>query len=393
MLEVRANLMPRREGGVQRRHDLDWLRVIAVFLLLPFHSARVFDPFEDFYVHSAETSEALFWSVIAFIGVWQMELLFVLAGAASWYAFGRRTAHEYRIERVKRLLVPFLFGLVVIVPIQSYVAIVWRDGGGSIPAFTADYWTMQREFGGYDGGFTPGHLWFILYLFLYSMVAAPLFARWRARAGPRRWVFWYLALMPLVLYIGDAVPWPEDGPQNLFYSFALFVGGFLLVSEPRLEAAIDDAWRWLAPVAGVLVAGQLWLWISGTGERWDTGAMSVVLDLWSATVVWVSVLALLALGKRFLSFETAFLRWGNEAAYPIYLLHQSVIIVVAWAALTAFAMPALPGFMVVFVGSLFTTVALYELVVRRTNATRFLFGMKPLARVPREHRAHVPAVR
>lgn len=393
MLEVRENLMPRQEGGVQRRHDLDWLRVIAVFLLLPFHSARVFDPFEDFYVHSAETSEALFWSVIAFIGVWQMELLFVLAGAASWYAFGRRTAHEYRIERVKRLLVPFLFGLVVIVPIQSYLAIVWRDGGGSIPAFTADYWTMQREFGGYDGGFTPGHLWFILYLFLYSMVAAPLFARWRARAGPRRWVFWYLTLMPLVLYIGDAVPWPEDGPQNLFYSFALFVGGFLLVSEPRLEAAIDDAWRWLAPVAGALVAGQLWLWISGTGERWDTGVISVVLDLWSATVVWVSVLALLALGKRFLSFETAFLRWGNEAAYPIYLLHQSVIIVVAWAALTAFALPALPGFMAVFMGSLFTTVALYELVVKRTNATRFLFGMKPLARVPREHRAHVPAVR
>ncbi len=124
---------------------------------------------------------------------------------------------------------PFLFGLVVIVPIQSYLAIVWRDGSASIPAFTADYWTMQREIGGYDGGFTPGHLWFIFYLFLYSMVAAPLFARWRARTGPRRWVFWYLALMPLVLYVGDAVPWPEDGPQNLFYSFALFVGGFLLV--------------------------------------------------------------------------------------------------------------------------------------------------------------------
>ena len=58
---------------------------------------------------------------------------------------------------------------------------------------------MHREFGGYDGGFTPGHLWFILYLFLYSMVAAPLFVRWRARAGPRRWVLWYLALMRLVL--------------------------------------------------------------------------------------------------------------------------------------------------------------------------------------------------
>ena len=199
---------------MQRRHDLDWLRVIAVFLLLPFHSARVFDPFEDFYVHSAATSEALFWSVIAFIGQWQMELLFVLAGAASWYAFGRRNAHEYRIERVKRLLVPFLFGLVVIVPIQSYLAIVWRDGSASIPAFTTDYWTMQGEALGYDGGFTPGHLWFILFLFVYSMVAAPLFARWRSRTGPRRWVPWYLFLMPLVMFLSDAVSWPEDGPAE-----------------------------------------------------------------------------------------------------------------------------------------------------------------------------------
>jgi peptidoglycan/LPS O-acetylase OafA/YrhL len=332
--------------------------------------------------------------VIAFIAVWQMELLFVLAGAASWNAFGRRTVHAYSIEPVKSLRVPFLFGLVVIVPIQSYLAIVWRGGGGSIPAFTADYWTMQREIGGYDGGFTPGHLWFILYLFLYSMVAAPLFARWRARTGPRRWASWYLALMPLVLYLGDAVPWPEDGPQNRFYSFARVVGGFLLVSEPRLEAAIDGAWRWLAPVAGGLIAGQLWLWISGAGDRWDAGAMSVVLDLWSATVVWVSVLALLALGKRFLSFETAFLRWGNQAAYPIYLLHQSVIIVVAYAVLSAFTVPALPGFVLVSFGSLLATVALYESVVKRTDVTRFLFGMKPLAAPePREQRARVPALR
>ncbi len=71
-----------------------------------------------------------------------------------------------------------------------------------------------------------------------------------------------------------------------------------------------------------------------------------------------------------------------------------MIIVVAWAALTAVALPALPGFVLVFVGSLLTTVALYELVVKRTNVTRFLFGMKPLvARVPSERRAHVPAFR
>jgi peptidoglycan/LPS O-acetylase OafA/YrhL len=201
--------------------------------------------------------------------------------------------------------------------------------------------------------------------------------------------------MPLVLFLGDAIPWPEDGPQNLFYSFALFVGGFLLVSEPRLERAIDDAWRWLAPVAGVLVGSQLWFWQSGTWDRWDaSGAVSDLLDVWVAAVTWVSVLALLALGKRFLSFDAPFLRWANEGAYPIYLLHQSVIVVVAYAVLTAHAWPALPGFVIVFAVSLLATVALYELVVKRTNVTRFVFGMKPLAaREPSRRDERVPAFR
>ncbi len=362
---------------MERRHDLDWLRVGAVLLLLPFHSARVFDPFEDFYVHSSTTSEPLFWSVVAFISMWQMELLFVLAGAASWFAFGKRTASEYRAERVKRLLVPFLFGLVVIVPIQQYLAIVWRGGSASVAAFTTHYWGMQGEIGGYDGAFTFGHLWFVFYLFLYSLAAAPLFARWHARAGGRRWVGWYLVLMPFVMWIGEALPWPEDGPQNLFYSFALFVSGFLLVSEPRLERAIDDAWRGLVPLGVILVASRLWLGASGTYAEWDEGAMSVVLDVYRLTVTWVAVLALMALGRRFLSFETPFLRWANEGAYPIYLLHQSVIIVVAYAMLEAWVAPAVAGWAIVTVVSLAATVGAYELLVRPWNPVRVLFGMKP----------------
>jgi peptidoglycan/LPS O-acetylase OafA/YrhL len=93
--------------------------------------------------------------------------------------------------------------------------------------------------------------------------------------------------------------------------------------------------------------------------------------------MWVAVLALLSLGKRFLSFETPFLRWGNEAAYPIYLLHQSVIIVVAYGVLTAWGAPAVAGFVVVTVTSLLVAVAIYEWLVRPWAATRFLFGMKP----------------
>jgi glucan biosynthesis protein C len=132
------------------------------------------------------------------------------------------------------------------------------------------------------------------------------------------------------------------------------------MSEPRLERAIDDAWPGLVPLGAVLVASRLWLGASGTYTEWDEGAMSVILDVYRLTVTWVAVLALMALGRRFLWFEIPLLRWGNEGAYPIYLPHQSVIVVVAYLLLEAWDAPAVTGWAVVTVVSIAVTVAVYE---------------------------------
>jgi hypothetical protein len=107
-----------------RRHDLDVLRILAVLLLIPFHSARVFDTFDPFYVKNEQTSDALSWAIVAFLNPWHMPLLFVLAGAATWFALRHRSPRAYAGERVKRLLVPFLFGIAVIVPPQAYRALL-----------------------------------------------------------------------------------------------------------------------------------------------------------------------------------------------------------------------------------------------------------------------------
>ena len=71
----------------------------------------------------------------------------------------------------------------------------------------------------------PAHLWFIGYLFIFSLVALPLLARWRGRQLRARWL---LFAMPLVLLAANELPAPNDGPQNPWYSLALFVAGFLL---------------------------------------------------------------------------------------------------------------------------------------------------------------------
>jgi glucan biosynthesis protein C len=104
---VGSDTMPK----TARRHDVDWLRIGAVFLLIPFHTARIFDIWEPNYVKNAQLSKTMSYLFIASIGSWHMPLLFLLAGAATWLALRRRTPGEYAAERVKRLLVPFVFGL------------------------------------------------------------------------------------------------------------------------------------------------------------------------------------------------------------------------------------------------------------------------------------------
>ena len=246
---------PLTEGAVSphaRRYDLDWLRTAAVLMLIPYHTARIFDAYEPFYVKNSQTSTALT-LLRTVLDPWGMPLLFVIAGASACFALQRRSGRRYLGERVLRLMIPLLFGLLVIVPPQAYYA--WLSNGHrtSYWAFFQQYWTFTTgDVMGFSGGFTLGHLWFILWLFVISLVTLPLFLGLRHDRG-RRLVgsFARIAQKPVALFAGvilfwctDLLPGPLVGNLNPFAYAFLFVSGFLLVSDPRLQAALDRSWRW-----------------------------------------------------------------------------------------------------------------------------------------------------
>jgi hypothetical protein len=156
-----------------RRYDIDWLRVVAVMLLIPFHTARIFDIWEPFYAKNAETNAALSYSVIALLTPWHMPLLFLLAGASTWFALGFRSGGQYARERFTRLLIPLLFGVLVVVPPQGYYALLTQgQPPESFASFLATYFALDfGDLSGYFGKFTPGHLWFILILHQTVIVA------------------------------------------------------------------------------------------------------------------------------------------------------------------------------------------------------------------------------
>ena len=355
-----------------RRYDIDWLRVIAVLLLFYVHPAKIFYSYGPWYVQNMERSKLL--SVLTlYMEHWQMQLLFLLAGAATFFSLRFRSGGAYVVERIKRLMVPLIFGVLVIVPPQLYIEILGFHGASYID-FYPKYFDPA-----FTHGFDMGHLWFIAYLFGFSLLALPLFLFLKRERGARildglgsffslpGMIFLFLLpvmLMDYLLY---------DFYPNPFYFFTFFLLGYLLLADKRFGEAIGRD-KLLA-----LVVGILWftIWLILSNRR-------VQFPLWvglltRSVVTWCSLIAILGYGKQFLSFTNRFLNYQGEASYPVYILHQTIIVAIGYFVIRWQLHLGLK-FVVIVVASVLTTFGIYEIFVKRTNFTRFLFGMRPKKR-------------
>jgi peptidoglycan/LPS O-acetylase OafA/YrhL len=365
-----------------RLHYIDWLRVLAVLLLFPYHVSRVFNE-EAFYVKADEVSAALN-VVLGFISVWHMPLLFLLAGASTYFALRRRGRRQYLGERFTRLGVPFLIGVfVLLIPVQTWYGA--RFNSGYTESFwhylvSGDFlqWNIQ-EGGDYFGGFGFGHLWFIFVLLLVAVIALPLLAN-DGRGGRllsglsrrlARPVWWPLAA--LLIYAGEALPDPTGALQP-FYFLVFFVLGYVVVCDPGFMKSAER-YRLPALASGILLS-VLWVLTPGLRDALpDPSLQLTALNLLGALAAWLVIVGLLGYGRRYLDRTSPALGYLSEASYPVYLLHQTVIVIAAFYVVDLAAAEPLQ-WLTLMVVSVAGTFALYELV-RRTRVTRFAFGMKP----------------
>jgi peptidoglycan/LPS O-acetylase OafA/YrhL len=368
-----------------RLHYIDWLRVLAVLLLFPYHVSRVFNT-EAFYVKSAALSTALD-SVLAFISVWHMQLLFVLAGASTYFALRKRSARRYVGERFTRLGVPFVMGVfLVLIPVQTWYGARFNSGHeGSFSRYLVSgeflQWNIQGG-GDFFGGFGLGHLWFIVVLLLVAVFALPLLAnRGRGdvllRGLSRRLAHpaWWL-VAALLIMLGAAVPDPTDALEP-FYYLVFFVLGYVGVRAPGFMASAE---RYRLPALAAGVALAAWWVLSGSlrDALPDPSLQLTGLNFLGALASWLVIVGILGYGRRYLNRESATLAYLAEGSYPIYLLHQTVIVVAAYYVVNLPAVEPLQWLTLLTV-SVAATFALYELV-RRFRTARFLFGMRPLGK-------------
>ncbi|HEU0297377.1 MAG TPA: acyltransferase family protein [Anaerolineales bacterium] len=242
----------------ERRYDLDWLRVLGVLLLVPFHVALIFvlDPYTVMYIKDVVNSRLLA-EATGFVHMWHMPMLFMVSGAATYFALGFRSAGEYIRERFLRLLVPLIFGILTFVPFTVYIQ---HRNVLSLQEGYAGFFSIDlNQLDGMNGTFTPAHLWFILYLFVFSLVGLPIFLWLRSEKGkrvikasetgmqtPLSLIVWGI---PLTLAAATNIL----GGFNPLYYFLVFFYGFVLASDARFQQSIDKL-TWVALAYGLLAA-------------------------------------------------------------------------------------------------------------------------------------------
>lgn len=361
----------------ERYEFLDWLRVIAIFVLLFFHTGMLFVGW-GWHITNAETIPALQMPMDIAHRL-RMPLLFVIAGAGMWFALKRRGGAALIGERTLRLLVPAIVGMFLIVPPQVFVE---RIAHGE---FSGNYleFLIQRvfQFEAYpQGDFSWHHLWFIIYLYVYVLLLAPLLLWWRGRVArggglkPGAWLF----ALGLPLGINEAVLkplFPES--HNLISDWYIFIHYLLLTVYGYVLASMPGAWDWLAGkrrwslgVSLALTVGGLLMFETGLVAR-DTPFDSVYANLFT----WAWLMTFMSYGRAKLSFGNRFIAWARDASYPVYILHQTVIIVIAYVVI---AQPWTPWtkYGVVLTGTLVSCVLLYELLLKRFAVLRVACGIK-----------------
>jgi peptidoglycan/LPS O-acetylase OafA/YrhL len=375
----------------ERRYDLDWLRVFAVLLLIYFHTAAIFyqGSLGEFYITNDIPSRQM-QLFVSFVHQWHMPLFFLLSGAASWFALSFRTGSQYVKERFKRLLIPFLFGTLVIVPPQVYYRL------SSNPNYQDSYLQFYPQFfNGIrpKGNFEWAHLWFVIYLFVFSLIALPLFLHLKKDTGEslrsnlstfaEQPGAIFLFALPLVIIEGALRPnWP--GFQNLYNDWAnfflylfYFIYGYLFCSDTRFREAINRHFKIALVIAIATMSILVGLWITNTVPERDYSWEYVFYQIVRGFNTWCWVVAFLGLGQQYLNFNNRLLQYLSVASYPFYILHQTVIVTIGFY-VVRWNTGILEKFLVISTASLLVTVALYDLLVKRNNIMRFLFGMKPI---------------
>ena len=389
-----------------RLYYLDWLRVIAIISVFFHHCSRIFD-LRDFPMHNAIKSLA---PTIhrEFFNLWMMPLLFIISGAAVYYSLKFRKAGEFIKERALRILVPLLLiGIFVIAPPQVYLE---RLINGEFSGTFIEWYPHYFEGDYPQGNFAISgiHLWYLWFLFIYTLILLPFFIP-NGKTGisiisrisnllKKPWALFLLfvplgAIAPLEIYSTRLAGGWDILPYLIF-----FIYGYFIFSNTRIQESIRRYCAASFIAAFILTILYLYLEfgaifpeissqmlkeyriliMSSPGKIANPPNLTLTwigfFELRSL-VAWCWMITILGFGSRFLNFTNRFLAYANEAALPFYILHLTIINIIAFFVIQWTSSITIK-YIIIAITSFLIIMMIYELLIRRINVLRLLFGMK-----------------
>ena len=326
-----------------------------------------------------------------------------ISGAVTFMSLGKRPLGQFAGERFKRLFIPLVFGMFVVVPPQIYFEYIDRFSS------YGEFYRTVFDFIPYPGGsFSWHHLWFILYLFIYSLIALPLLAYlksprslgfreklWKVLGSPAG-----LLLVPAAIIVISQVilrPYfPEETHALLndwayftFY-FCFFLFGMLCYANPDLWRSIEKKRKFLL-MGSVAVLIPFYLMFLNfykiVAFPWSEQTIEIVFEVSATIGSWFWVITIVAFAQHYLNRPHPWLAIANEGVYPFYILHQTAIIAIGYYLIKTDWSISLKFWSISFLSGI-SCIIFYLFIIRPSNVMRLFFGMKP----KREKKNDVPVV-
>ena len=384
---------------MNRRHDIDALRVLAFGLLILYHLSMLYVADWDFHLKSSHTAAWLQYPML-FLNHWRMELLFVISGMAVHFLRGKTGLPRLAWKRSVRLLLPLAFGMLLVIPIQPYVQGLSNHlVQPGFRHFLLRYWSggpwPAGAFTGWQLGVTWNHLWYLPYVWLYTMALLLLLPALESTLGQRLGSACRSLRGPALLIV-PALPlfawavWLEPGHPfsgmlvGDWYAHALygscFLYGYLLGTEANVWAELAKQRR--ASLMLALGSFALFLFLGQFADRFIDQPLSPMLlssmkllTIWLRCLYcWTAIATVLGWGHAYLNRPFRWLPYAREAVYPWYILHQSLLLLFAWQ-LMPLGLGSIGEPLLILLGTVAGCALLHEFVIRRSDWLRPLFGL------------------
>jgi peptidoglycan/LPS O-acetylase OafA/YrhL len=361
-----------------RRYDLDWLRVIAILAVYFHHLGMPFNG-DDFHIMNKTSSKVLD-DIMVFFEQFRLPLLFLISGTGTIFAFSKRTWWQFTKERSVRLIIPLIFGMLIIVPPQTFF---------EHRAEYTSYWEIYT-----NADFGINHLWFIGNLYWMSIFLIPLIlflksskstrflqALQRFTAKPFATFSFVIPLM--IVFICSKQYFPNDSKSLFNLSSTLFYSFFFAFG--MLFASAESTWKHLKQyrklnavlftVSTIIFYAYYYVPHSWIAPYLTNTQGWMLWYLVCCLVGWSFVITLLGYGQVWLDKKSVLVQKLNEAIYPFYILHQTVIVVFAYY-IVQWDIDLLWKLLLLLITTFPVIVLIYKYLIYPFKAMRFVFGMK-----------------